>query len=187
MWTDAGHRPRGARARRDHRQCCGGAGRIAVPCGTGRRQSAGRRVASVRSVRFTTTPRALATAGLASGFTGTTTGVGGPPMAFVYRHAEGDPSHVVSVLHRGLADGGRVTHGDRFTRREAVATRCVARSRRIRGPRGGAGVRGPIAQRTCPASHPPRYAQRPRSQCSSKSFVRFTAILDRRRSIEHTA
>jgi len=184
--TRGGHRPRGARARRDHRQCCGGTDRIAFPCGTGRRQRAGRVVASVRSVRFTTTPRALATAGLASGFIGTTTGVGGPPMAFVYRHAEGDPIHVVGVLHRGLADVGRGTHGDRLTRHEAVATRRVARSRCTRGSRGGAGVDGPIAHGTCPPTHP-RCAQRPRSRCSPKNFVRFATILDRRRSIKHTA
>jgi uncharacterized protein len=52
--------------------------------------------ASVRSVRFSTTPRTLVTAGLASGFTGTTTGVGGPPMAFVYQHA--DPRVTRSTL-----------------------------------------------------------------------------------------
>jgi uncharacterized protein len=52
--------------------------------------------ASLRSVRFATTPRTLMTAGLASGFTGTTTGVGGPPMAFVYQRA--DPRVTRSTL-----------------------------------------------------------------------------------------
>ncbi len=35
------------------------------------------------------TPRNLTLAGTASGFMGTTTGVGGPPMALVFQHAEG--------------------------------------------------------------------------------------------------
>jgi uncharacterized membrane protein YfcA len=39
--------------------------------------------------RFVPTPRALVTAGFASGFMGTTTSIGGPPMALVYQHSDG--------------------------------------------------------------------------------------------------
>lgn len=53
-------------------------------------------VASARSLRFRTTPRNLVAAGLASGFTGTATGVGGPPMALTYQHS--DPSTMRSTL-----------------------------------------------------------------------------------------
>lgn len=52
--------------------------------------------ASVTALRFRPSPRALVAAGMASGFTGTTTGVGGPPMAFVYQHA--DPRVTRSTL-----------------------------------------------------------------------------------------
>lgn len=44
--------------------------------------------ASLANVRFHPTDRAIFTAGLASGFTGTTTGVGGPPMALTYQHSD---------------------------------------------------------------------------------------------------
>jgi uncharacterized protein len=43
-------------------------------------------IASLASIRFATTPGRLFSAGLASGFTGTATGVGGPPMALTYQH-----------------------------------------------------------------------------------------------------
>jgi uncharacterized protein len=42
------------------------------------------------------TPASLVVAGVASGFTGTTTGVGGPPMALTYQHA--DPATMRSTL-----------------------------------------------------------------------------------------
>jgi uncharacterized protein len=42
------------------------------------------------------TPTSLVVAGAASGFTGTTTGVGGPPMALTYQHA--DPVTMRSTL-----------------------------------------------------------------------------------------
>jgi uncharacterized membrane protein YfcA len=42
------------------------------------------------------TPASLVVAGAASGFTGTTTGVGGPPMALTYQHA--DPVTMRSTL-----------------------------------------------------------------------------------------
>jgi len=44
--------------------------------------------ASVSGRHFEPTEGHLAVAGLASGFTGTTTGVGGPPMALTYQHAD---------------------------------------------------------------------------------------------------
>ncbi len=44
--------------------------------------------ASVSTRRFEPTDLGLTLAGLASGFAGTTTGVGGPPMALTYQHAD---------------------------------------------------------------------------------------------------
>jgi uncharacterized protein len=52
--------------------------------------------ASLASVRFRTTDRAVFVAGMASGFTGTTTGVGGPPMALTYQHS--DPAVMRSTI-----------------------------------------------------------------------------------------
>lgn len=51
---------------------------------------------SMTRVRFTTAPRTLFTAGLVSGFMGTSTGVGGPPMAMTYQHA--DPAVMRSTV-----------------------------------------------------------------------------------------
>lgn len=45
-------------------------------------------IASVTTRRFRPTAPSLMIAGLASGFTGTTTGVGGPPMALTYQHSD---------------------------------------------------------------------------------------------------
>lgn len=45
-------------------------------------------LASVTNVHFLPTDRAVFTAGLASGFTGTTTGIGGPPIAVTYQHSD---------------------------------------------------------------------------------------------------
>jgi uncharacterized membrane protein YfcA len=45
-------------------------------------------VASTTGLRFAPTPRNLLIAGTASGFTGTAAGVGGPPMALTYQHAD---------------------------------------------------------------------------------------------------
>ncbi len=45
-------------------------------------------VASVTGRLFQPTDRALTVAGLASGFAGTTTGVGGPPMALTYQNSD---------------------------------------------------------------------------------------------------
>ena len=41
---------------------------------------------SITSYRVTTSPRNLVIAGLASGFSGTTAGIGGPPIAIAYQH-----------------------------------------------------------------------------------------------------
>ena len=43
---------------------------------------------SLTNRRIHLTTATLATAGAASGFTGTTTGIGGPPMALTYQHAD---------------------------------------------------------------------------------------------------
>lgn len=53
-------------------------------------------VASVSGARFSTTPRSLTLAGMASGFTGTATGVGGPPIALTYQHS--DPQTMRATL-----------------------------------------------------------------------------------------
>jgi hypothetical protein len=45
-------------------------------------------VASITGRIFRPTDRALVTAGMASGFAGTTTGVGGPPMALTYQNSD---------------------------------------------------------------------------------------------------
>jgi uncharacterized membrane protein YfcA len=44
---------------------------------------------SIAPVRLTPTPRRLLVAGFASGFMGTSTSIGGPPMALLYQHAVG--------------------------------------------------------------------------------------------------
>lgn len=44
---------------------------------------------SVTTVRFRPTQRNLVVAGFASGVTGTASGIGGPPMALTYQHADG--------------------------------------------------------------------------------------------------
>jgi len=45
-------------------------------------------VVSLTAKRFRADDRSLMLAGMASGFTGTTTGVGGPPMALTYQHSD---------------------------------------------------------------------------------------------------
>jgi hypothetical protein len=45
---------------------------------------------SVSTVRFEPGPRTLFGAGVLSGFMGTTSSIGGPPMALVYQHGPGD-------------------------------------------------------------------------------------------------
>lgn len=51
---------------------------------------------SMSTLRFRTTPTSVVAAGVASGFMGTSTGVGGPPMALTYQHA--DPAVMRSTL-----------------------------------------------------------------------------------------
>ncbi len=58
---------------------------------------------SVTAKRFHPSDPALVAAGLASGFTGTTTGVGGPPMALVYQHS--DPATMRSTISAFFAIG----------------------------------------------------------------------------------
>jgi len=53
-------------------------------------------VASLAGVRFAPTRRNLAIAGVASGFTGTSAGIGGPPIVLTYQH--GDPATIRSTL-----------------------------------------------------------------------------------------
>jgi len=45
-------------------------------------------IVSLSAKRFRPDDRSLMLAGMASGFTGTTTGVGGPPMALTYQHSD---------------------------------------------------------------------------------------------------
>ncbi|MEY2959266.1 MAG: hypothetical protein RLZZ01_1834 [Actinomycetota bacterium] len=47
-------------------------------------------VGSITGSRFETTRRNLVIAGAASGFTGTTAGIGGPPMGLTYQHSSPD-------------------------------------------------------------------------------------------------
>lgn len=51
---------------------------------------------SLTRVRLSPTPGTLVSAGFASGFMGTSTGVGGPPMAMAYQHA--DPAVMRSTV-----------------------------------------------------------------------------------------
>ncbi|MDX2380914.1 MAG: sulfite exporter TauE/SafE family protein [Acidimicrobiia bacterium] len=59
--------------------------------------------ASLSGRHFRPTDPAVVSAGLASGFTGTTTGVGGPPMALVYQHS--DPAIMRSTIAAFFAVG----------------------------------------------------------------------------------
>ena len=58
---------------------------------------------SLTGFRFATSDRNLLIAGAASGFTGTAAGVGGPPMALTYQHAE--PSTLRATLSTFFAVG----------------------------------------------------------------------------------
>ncbi len=64
---------------------------------------------SLTKVRFRTTPPALVTAGLASGFAGTATGIGGPPMALTYQHQ--DPAVMRSTISAFFAVGTLLSIG----------------------------------------------------------------------------
>jgi uncharacterized membrane protein YfcA len=60
-------------------------------------------LASITGRLFRPTDRALMTAGLASGFAGTTTGVGGPPMALTYQNS--DPATMRATISAFFAIG----------------------------------------------------------------------------------
>jgi len=62
---------------------------------------------SLTAVRFRTTPSSLMTAGLVSGFMGTATGIGGPPMAITYQHA--DPAVMRSTISTFFTAGSLVS------------------------------------------------------------------------------
>jgi uncharacterized protein len=68
--------------------------------------------ASLTRRRFQPTDRSLMVAGLASGFTGTTTGVGGPPMALTYQHS--DPATMRSSISAFFAIGSMMSIGALF-------------------------------------------------------------------------
>jgi uncharacterized membrane protein YfcA len=59
-------------------------------------------VASLLGLRFRPTNRALVIAGVTSGFTGTATGVGGPPMAITYQHADPLTARATLALFFGV-------------------------------------------------------------------------------------
>ncbi|HWM22797.1 MAG TPA: sulfite exporter TauE/SafE family protein [Ilumatobacteraceae bacterium] len=58
--------------------------------------------ASLTGVHFRPTPRALVIAGVTSGFTGTATGVGGPPMAITYQNADPLAARATLALFFGV-------------------------------------------------------------------------------------
>jgi uncharacterized membrane protein YfcA len=64
-------------------------------------------IASVAGWHVRTTGPTIVSAGLASGFTGTATGVGGPPMAIVYQH--GDPATMRSTISAFFAVGAAMS------------------------------------------------------------------------------
>jgi uncharacterized protein len=68
--------------------------------------------ASMTRRRFEPTDRSLMVAGLASGFTGTTTGVGGPPMALTYQHS--DPAVMRSSISAFFSIGSMMSIGALF-------------------------------------------------------------------------
>jgi uncharacterized membrane protein YfcA len=78
---------------------------------------------SLRRVGLLPSPLALLTAGFASGFMGTLTSVGGPPIALVYQHARG--STLRATLNTYFAIGSLISIGvlgavERFEVRHAL-------------------------------------------------------------------
>lgn len=59
-------------------------------------------VTSVTSFRVTTSTRNLIVAGLASGFSGTTAGIGGPPIAIAYQHEKPSTTRATLAAFFGL-------------------------------------------------------------------------------------
>lgn len=66
-------------------------------------------VASITGRLFQPTDRALVVAGLASGFAGTTTGVGGPPMALTYQNS--DPATMRATISAFFSIGSLMSIG----------------------------------------------------------------------------
>ena len=66
-------------------------------------------VASITGRLFRPTDRALVVAGMASGFAGTTTGVGGPPMALTYQNS--DPATMRATISAFFAIGSLLSLG----------------------------------------------------------------------------
>ncbi|HSL75032.1 MAG TPA: sulfite exporter TauE/SafE family protein [Ilumatobacteraceae bacterium] len=66
-------------------------------------------LASITGRIFRPTDRALMVAGLASGFAGTTTGVGGPPMALTYQNS--DPATMRATISAFFAIGSLLSIG----------------------------------------------------------------------------
>jgi len=66
-------------------------------------------VASITGRLFQPTDRALVVAGLASGFAGTTTGVGGPPMALTYQNS--DPATMRATISAFFSIGALMSIG----------------------------------------------------------------------------
>lgn len=64
---------------------------------------------SITTKRFRPTDGSLMVAGLASGFSGTTTGVGGPPMALTYQHS--DPATMRSTISAFFCIGSMMSIG----------------------------------------------------------------------------
>jgi len=64
---------------------------------------------SIITKRFRPTDGSLLVAGLASGFSGTTTGVGGPPMALTYQHS--DPATMLSTISAFFCVGSLMSIG----------------------------------------------------------------------------
>ena len=67
-------------------------------------------VASLTGRLFRPTDRALVVAGMASGFAGTTTGVGGPPMALTYQNS--DPATMRATISAFFAIGSVMSSGE---------------------------------------------------------------------------
>jgi hypothetical protein len=65
--------------------------------------------ASLSTIRFRPTDRSLMVAGLASGFAGTATGVGGPPMAITYQNS--DPATMRSTISAFFSIGALLSVG----------------------------------------------------------------------------
>jgi uncharacterized membrane protein YfcA len=65
--------------------------------------------ASAASIRFPSTDSTILAAGAASGFMGTTTGVGGPPMALTYQHS--DPAVMRSTVSAFFTVGAMMSIG----------------------------------------------------------------------------